>query len=186
MTKIRVLLLGILVGAFFSNPSNAFAHTGLESSNPAANQTVEPLQTVVLHFATKIEEGGMLRVYPADDSTPLQGTLSQKDQSLQLKSDRPLTPGSYRVDWKIVGTDGHPIEGTYTFTVASKKQESASAKDTTADSQKKEDGKQEATFENETARTADDGESSSFLIAGILLVLVVYFFYRIVLKGRKR
>ncbi|MFX4306093.1 hypothetical protein F8N00_11935 [Exiguobacterium sp. A1_3_1] len=186
MTKIRVLLLGILVGAFFYYPNNAFAHTGLESSNPAANQTVESTQTVELNFATKIEAGGTLRVYQADDSTPLQGTVSQENQNLKLESDRPLTPGSYRVDWKIVGTDGHPIEDTYTFVVASKKQESASAKDTTADSQKKEDGKQEATFENETARTADDGESSSFLIAGILLILVVYFFYRIVLKGRKR
>jgi len=186
MTKIRALLLGILVGAFIYYPNNAFAHTGLESSDPAANQTVEPLETVVLHFATKIEEGGTLRVYPADDSTPLQGTVSQENQNLKLKSDRLLTPGSYRVDWKIVGTDGHPIEGTYTFAVASKKQESASVKDTTADSQKKEDGKQKATFENKTARTADNGGSSSFWIAGILLVLAVYFFYRIVLKGRKR
>ena len=30
---------------------------------------------------------------------------------------QPLKNGNYIVDWKIIGTDGHPIEGTFSFSV---------------------------------------------------------------------
>ena len=29
----------------------------------------------------------------------------------------PLDNGTYTVEWKIIGADGHPIQGTYSFMV---------------------------------------------------------------------
>ncbi len=100
---------------------------------------------------------------------------------MQMTWERPLTSGSYRVDWKIIGTDGHPINGTYSFVVASKEKTSTTT-DTAPDSRTKD----EVRPKPETMRSADDGSVSPLLIAGGFLVLVIYFFSRIVLRGRKR
>ncbi|WP_294746722.1 copper resistance protein CopC [uncultured Exiguobacterium sp.] len=168
-------------GFFVCYPMNAFAHTGLESSNPAANDTVEPIDTIVLNFESNIEEGGSLRVYPAGASKPLEGTYNQGSRKMQMTWERPLTSGSYRVDWKIIGTDGHPINGTYSFVVASKEKTSTTT-DTAPDSR----AKDEVRPKPKTMRSADDGSVSPLLIAGGFLVLGIYFFSRIVLRGRKR
>jgi hypothetical protein len=29
----------------------------------------------------------------------------------------PLTPGTYRVSWRVVSVDTHPTEGNFTFTI---------------------------------------------------------------------
>jgi putative copper export protein len=39
----------------------------------------------------------------------------------------PLAPGVYRVQWRIVSEDGHPIDGTYAFTVAPSASSASSA-----------------------------------------------------------
>lgn len=98
-----------------------------------------------------------------------------------MRINQPLALGQYQVKWKIVGTDGHPIKDTYTFTVvASKVGAEPQEKTPSVRTETKKEEPSTAT----TRATADSW--LPFLIAGGLLVLSLYFFYRIVLKGRKR
>jgi len=157
---------------------NAHAHTGLESSIPQANETIDPIDRIVLNFESNIEEQASLRVYPLRSSSPLRGSFSREERTMQMSWERPLTSGLYRVDWKIIGTDGHPIEGTYSFTVASKK--------STADQVSDSLTKKEVKTEQKNTRATRDESIFPFLITGVLLVLGVYSFYRIVLRGRRR
>ena len=43
--------------------------------------------------------------------------ISEDGKSITLTSARPLSTGSYRVDWVIVGADTHRITGTHAFSV---------------------------------------------------------------------
>ena len=85
------------------------AHTGLESSTPGANPTVQPTDKLTLRFESEIEAGGSLQVSAVDASDILEGTFTQENERMILTLDRPMAPGKYQVDWKIIGTDGHPI-----------------------------------------------------------------------------
>jgi methionine-rich copper-binding protein CopC len=99
-------------------PTSAFAHTGLKSSSPENKQIVkEEVKEISMVFNTDIENLSSLTVkddqgteYKVIDKliekTTMSGTLEQ-----------PLKDGSYSVDWKIIGRDGHPIKGTLLFSV---------------------------------------------------------------------
>lgn len=44
---------------------------------------------------------------------------SQREHKLSVTPDRPLPPGRYTVRWRVVGEDGHPVSGSFTFGVGS-------------------------------------------------------------------
>ncbi|WP_214845584.1 MULTISPECIES: copper resistance protein CopC [unclassified Exiguobacterium] len=175
-------LLLLLVMSILCFPLYVSAHTGLDSSNPEANQTVQPTDTMILRFESKIEAGGRVQVSAIGSSDVLDGTLSQKNERMTLKFDQTLSPGQYQVDWKIVGTDGHPIEGTYVFTVAANKVEAEPQEDQT--SVRTEPKKEEPSAT--TTRATVDSRFAFWIAGGILILLALYFFYRTVLQGRKR
>lgn len=99
-------------------PNGVSAHTGLKTSSPENEQTVkEEVKAISMEFNTDIEpvskfeieddEGNLYKV--ADivvDNSRMSGTLEQ-----------PLKNGSYIVNWKIIGQDGHAIKGSFTFRV---------------------------------------------------------------------
>ena len=49
--------------------------------------------------------------------TGVTSAVSKDGKSITLTSARPLSTGSYRVDWVIVGADTHRITGTHAFSV---------------------------------------------------------------------
>ena len=49
--------------------------------------------------------------------TGVTSAVSEDGKSITLTSARPLSAGSYRVDWVIVGADTHRITGTHAFSV---------------------------------------------------------------------
>ncbi len=177
----KSFLLLLLTGALWWFPLHTSAHTGLESSTPGANQTVQPTDKLTLRFESEIEAGGSLQVSAVDASDNLEGTFTQESERMILTLDRPMAPGKYQVDWKIIGTDGHPINGTYTFTVVSSNTTSEPEEETS--SLQKETKK--VAPSQVTTRTTEDGRFP-FWIAGGLFVLALYGFYQIILKGRKR
>ena len=103
---------------FFAFIPSVFAHTSLSSSVPEDGETIqEEVEHVTLLFNTSIETMSTLKV--TDEmgmEVPLEEiTVDDKEMKGILES--PLTTGNYQVDWKIVGQDGHPIEGEYSFSI---------------------------------------------------------------------
>ncbi len=105
----------MLVGA-----SPASAHTGFESSTPAALAIVnEPVEFVTISFtgpATPVGDGfialnasGVLQE-PVSISTP-------DDLVFTIRFDPPLAGGEVGVRWNVQAVDAHPIEGAFSFTV---------------------------------------------------------------------
>ncbi|WP_214879280.1 MULTISPECIES: copper resistance protein CopC [unclassified Exiguobacterium] len=107
----------ILLTMFLAGTIGVSAHTTLESSTPANESIVEPLDRLVLHFSTEIEAGKAIKVTNTSTNQDFEGRLSYSDDQMVLQLNSILTSGEYQVVWNIIGFDGHPVEGVYTFVV---------------------------------------------------------------------
>jgi methionine-rich copper-binding protein CopC len=109
-----ICAVALLVGA-----APAFAHTRLQSSDPADGTSVgagpqrvsltfnEPMQT---GFATLTVIGPDSRPYQSGEVTANGGTVSV--------GVAPLGPaGRYEVGYRVVSEDGHPVTGSIAFTL---------------------------------------------------------------------
>ncbi|MGN7854256.1 copper resistance CopC family protein [Exiguobacterium sp. 22311] len=181
MLRINYLLL-LLSGMLLWCPVQVSAHTGLESSTPLADETVLPTKTITLNFETNIEAGGSIQVFDFASSDALKGTFTQERRRMTFQLDRELTPGRYRVQWKIIGTDGHPIEGTYLFNIETQ----ATASETSDQPKPIQEKDVDAETVKTTTSPAEETDFFPFLIAGGLFIMLLFFFYQIVLKGRTR
>jgi copper resistance protein C len=114
-TMKKILALIILV--FCISTSQAYAHTALQSSVPQDGEIIkEPLQEMVLKYATKIEKGSTFELKNSNNETiPVNVTV--ENDRLKGTTDQPLPNDQYTLDWSIIGADGHPIKGSLAFRV---------------------------------------------------------------------
>jgi copper transport protein len=119
-TFLFLALVAPVHGAAASPP--AFWHATLLSSEPAARSTMTTSPTRIrLVFSEEIEASlGRIRlVAPDGNVTTLKSAGDPHDVSALIAPiPSPLGAGVYRVEWRIVSEDGHPIDGRYQFTVA--------------------------------------------------------------------
>lgn len=105
----------ILLFAFATTVS---AHTGLTSSLPADGDVLaEDIHEVVLEFNSKIESMSTVKVFNENKEEIIISNIQVNDNVMTGAFMSPLDNGTYTVDWKIIGADGHPIQGTYSFMV---------------------------------------------------------------------
>ena len=121
----RALFATLLALAMaFTAPISARAHADLLSSDPAAGAVLDVMpESVNLEFAENIlivdgsEEANQILVSNAageriDDQTPI-----VSGANLSTRLDQSAPNGSYSVVYRVVSADGHPIEGSFTFSV---------------------------------------------------------------------
>ncbi|MGC5221884.1 copper resistance protein CopC [Micromonospora sp. DT81.3] len=115
-------LAGMLaLGGALLFASPAFAHDELVSSDPAAGSVLtEAPAAVLLTFSAELTTGeGATEVQVLDAA----GTVVNDGDALTEGTTvtQPLFPdlenGAYRVLWKVVSGDGHPISAEFAFTV---------------------------------------------------------------------
>lgn len=109
-----------IVAAFvllLMNPFTVDAHTALTTSNPAQGEVLTEIpRELELTFGTNIEEGSSLTLEgPSSevelDEVSIVGNMMKGTISDQLEN------GQYIISWKIIGEDGHPIEGKIAFSL---------------------------------------------------------------------
>ncbi|MBK6764052.1 MAG: copper resistance protein CopC [Micrococcales bacterium] len=99
----------------------AVAHTDLVSSDPADGQTLSaPPEQLTLRFGEDILDGGA-RVVAEDDrgAKVALGPVQVAGPDLIATWPQTAAAGKYTVAWRAVSDDGHPLEGTFAFTVTS-------------------------------------------------------------------
>jgi methionine-rich copper-binding protein CopC len=125
MRLIRPLLsalLGavILAAALLGAVAPASAHDAAESTSPASGATVPapPDQVSITFNKNPLSLGSQILVSDAAGNSWADGGVEIVDNVAAQKL-RPGAPaGLYTVAWRVVSSDSHPIEGTFTFTVA--------------------------------------------------------------------
>ncbi|MGG1685893.1 copper resistance CopC family protein [Pseudalkalibacillus sp. NRS-1564] len=187
MKKILVLTIACLLT--FGNMT--YAHTGLESSNPEDGSTItEELDIVTLTFETEIEETSSFELQNASGETVAVDNITVENNTMTGTFDQPIENGEYEVPWKIIGVDGHPIEGTFSFSVdapeSEVKEDESSSEETTKELETDETEEQRNKEEETKADTAEEENSSGTVIGIVIGVLVVVLIGSVLLMRRKK
>ncbi|MBT2666155.1 copper resistance protein CopC [Bacillus sp. ISL-4] len=163
-------LLFITLFFFIGFNNNAFAHTGLESSSPQDGEIVKKdIQDITLSFETKVEQGSTFHITDSNGKTIPLENITLNDNEMVGPLLKPLVNGTYQTMFKIIGADGHQIEGQYSFSVDIPKKLTQSEQDQT----QKEEPKEE---ENKKAMENKEDEQKklpSYLIPSVIAVLII-------------
>ncbi|QFG22693.1 copper resistance CopC family protein [Actinomadura sp. WMMB 499] len=107
-------VLTLAAALAFAAPASA--HTALTGSNPEEGATVAPPSEIVLEFASEVKLPQVVVTDESDARHELgEPETAGNDVTQALKA--PLPNGGYTVGWRAVSPDGHPISGTFEFTV---------------------------------------------------------------------
>lgn len=139
--------------------TSVFAHSHLGSSNPADGDVItEPLNEIVLNFDGQIEKGSFIDVTTTSGQTIESQEIIIGEGTLTGTFAEPLPNDAYQVNWSIISKDGHPLEGSFSFTVNTPGSESV----------------EKVTKEpSETTNAAEEGEKESSSTTIILILVLV-------------
>jgi len=120
MMKSRLPFTAALLVAV-AMPAAAMMHNRLINSAPLASKIVPAPKTISLWFAEKPELAlSTIALAGADSAAVKLGAVTElvgESHALTVTVEGALTTGKHVVRYKTVGTDGHPLRGSYTFVV---------------------------------------------------------------------
>lgn len=96
------------------------AHSLLVGSSPAAGTVVAGSpDRITLSFNNRVEKAlSRIRLVDAAGRAHDLAVITADGPAETLTATAPLLdPGSYRVNWQVLSTDGHVVRGTYSFRV---------------------------------------------------------------------
>jgi hypothetical protein len=94
----------------------ASAHAALTGASPAKDATVAAPSEIVLTYSDPIRLPRVVLTDAADKQYQA-GRPRAVDNKVTQAVTGALPNGEYTVGWRVVSADGHPVSGTYTFTV---------------------------------------------------------------------
>ncbi|TDC92940.1 copper resistance CopC family protein [Actinomadura sp. 7K507] len=148
----------------------AAAHDTLTGSSPKEDATVEAPSEIVLTFSGSVR---LPRVIVTDASKKeyQAGEPEAVDNKVTAALGSAPPNGEYTVAWRVVSSDGHPIQGTYTFTVEGAPAASPGDGPSAPSSAAAEPPAPEPSATN-AAGTGDSGGSSGWLWIGLIALVI--------------
>jgi methionine-rich copper-binding protein CopC len=115
----RLTILTLTLAATLAAPLPALAHAHLKAASPAADAVVTSAPSeVALDFSEDVEpKFSSIEVDDAKGARVDKGDVhvapdNAKHLAVWLK---PLEPGTYKVIWRVLSTDTHKSNGSYSF-----------------------------------------------------------------------
>ncbi|MEV0235499.1 copper resistance protein CopC [Nonomuraea sp. NPDC050786] len=127
----RHILGAALAGALalMVTASPALAHDALKSSSPAKGAQVDSVKEIELEYSAGVKFPFVVLHDAAGKAVPL-GKPRLAGPKVLTDVPQPLAPGAYVIAWRVVSSDGHPIEGEIPFSVKGSASSSASSSPT--------------------------------------------------------
>lgn len=177
----RTLVFTLLFYLTFIQFANA--HTGLKSSSPQNGEVIQQeLNQITLTFETKVEQSSTFELQNSTGEPVIVENIAISENEMVGSLKNPLKNGEYIVHWNIVGADGHPIEGEFTFSVDMPVTEEPTPSEDQIDSQ--EEAQPQSNVEEKKTDTVNETETEEVqqnklpayvipVIIGILVIIVV-------------
>ncbi|MEV6589672.1 copper resistance CopC family protein [Streptomyces acidicola] len=170
----RVLVLPAALAALATAAPRAAAHTDLDSASPAAESALAELPPrITLTFSDPMtQKYAKVAVTDPDGKSAATDEPEVSGNEVSLALDPASPAGRYTVGYRVVSADGHPVSGSYSFTVEAASESSApSARETEPEGAAVPRAAEDAAGETAADSTAGEssGEESS---AGTVPVLV--------------
>lgn len=145
-------LFAALLAALLALGAPAQAHDTLLESDPADGATLETSpEAITLTFSADIlDVSPLVRITDENGEQLAEITPSIDGPVATATLEEPLPAGTSTVQWRVVSSDGHPIEGTFGVTV----EQDAAAEETT-------EAPAEESAPAETAAPAEEGEQAT-------------------------
>lgn len=114
----RCLLVMALAVCSLAFAAPAQAHDVIESSDPANGSSVPavPGQIGLTFDHTPMGIGSVVHVQDETGMDQADGAVTIVDNHVTQAVKAGAPAGKYTVIWRVASSDGHPIEGTFTFT----------------------------------------------------------------------
>ena len=173
---LRVLLLAAAASLtlLVSGVPTAAAHDELVGTTPAEGASVDAAPDAVeLEMGSPPQAlGTRVVVTGPDGAAAAEGDVEIRDTTVVQPLSSDLPPGAYTVDWQVTSADGHPLTGSFSFTLAAPADPTASAASTAAAAPA---GGQDAAAPGEepalAGAAADRSSSTAWIGGGAALVL---------------
>lgn len=183
-------VLTLVIGSFgLMSASPALAHDQLIGSNPknGAKLDKQP-EWLELEFSGNIQDIGteIQVMHEGKDVSAGEITIEGRKVTSALPDD--LEPGDYKVVWRVVSSDGHPISGTVEFTIndsnaaggttsenegddATNEQPAEGTGDNNADSANTNENAADTSADNDASATASEDNGGISPIAYVVIAL---------------
>ncbi|MFF0131765.1 copper resistance protein CopC [Streptomyces mirabilis] len=131
-TLARTLVIPAALAALAVTAPQAAAHTELDTSSPGANATLAGLPPrVTLTFSDAMtQKYAKVAVTAPDGKSATTGEPQVAGNAVTLALNTESSSGRYTVGYRVVSADGHPVSGSYTFTVKATDSPSPSPRET--------------------------------------------------------
>ncbi|MEV4994091.1 copper resistance CopC family protein [Streptomyces niveus] len=115
----RCLVVPLAAAPLLFAAQPAFAHTDLVTGSPAeAASESRPPQTIKLTFSDEMTSRyAKVALTTPDGEQGAAGAPRVTGRTVTLPVNPGLPAGSYTVGYRVVSADGHPVTGSYRFTV---------------------------------------------------------------------
>lgn len=98
--------------------SGASAHSKAEQTTPANKATVATLEAIEMRFDDPMRVTAITLTGPDGEVNIQRETGMDAMTEFRALPPAELPDGAYTVDWRGLSSDGHPMQGTFGFTIA--------------------------------------------------------------------
>ena len=108
----------LIVVALILTATTAHAHSGAETTTPADGATVEAVEAIEIRFDNPMRVTAIGLRGPDGELDAERETGLDPVTEFRAMPVIQLPAGDYSVEWRGLSADGHPMQGTFGFTVA--------------------------------------------------------------------
>ena len=112
----RQMIFALL--ALAATATGALAHSKAEETTPANEATVTTVDVIEMRFDDPMRVTAITMIGPDGDVAIERETGMDAVTEFRALPPADLPDGDYTVDWRGLSADGHPMQGTFGFTVA--------------------------------------------------------------------
>jgi copper resistance protein C len=174
LSAVLAVLVAALAVALPAGPAQA--HTELSRTTPAAKSTVtKPVTAVTLTFSGLVKKPGTTVAVTGPDKASYSDSAAEVLDKTITQKVKPLPVGTITVAWRTVASDGHPLQGSFTFTNRAAPPTPSAEPTPTADAVTTSAPATPAGQTPTPASAASDDDSSTTIwwLAGAALILVL-------------
>ncbi|GAB4227182.1 MAG: hypothetical protein Tsb0032_33640 [Kiloniellaceae bacterium] len=115
---IRFAAVAALAAALWLPSESGLAHSKQPKVTPAHGSELKQAPAALTFAFGKPVRLTAVRLYDGgDEKIELPGKRSLKPVKTRKVALPPLKAGAYRVEWRALSADGHPVDGEFSFTI---------------------------------------------------------------------
>lgn len=108
----------LVLAATLATATGALAHSKAETTTPANESTVERVEAIELRFDDPMRVTAITLTGPAGDVEITRETGLDPVTEFRAIPPEIMSAGAYTVVWRGLSADGHPMQGSFDFSVA--------------------------------------------------------------------